>query len=133
MTEEWADIDAVLFECVARRGRSNADLTYIIYEADYINRMVYHRAEMETALRKLLGSGLIVETERGFSVTRSGKAVRKAAPRGSVYERMEWIREHVDDRVSGGTDSEWTLSSDAYESALAQYRSEMRAAIKPKR
>ena len=88
VTDDWNSVDVVLLDCIARRGTRGADLKCMFYEADYINRMVYHRAEMESALQKLLGAGLARKTEDGFAIAGSGGEPLPGKRQGSSDPHM---------------------------------------------
>jgi hypothetical protein len=129
MASQWESMDALLLEAIAGRGRRGADLREIIDTADYIDRMVFHSHEIEESLRRLLGAALVTERDLRFKATRSGRDLRKAAPHGSVYDRLKWMRSYLDNRIECVSASTWALDSAAYESALSRYCADMRAAI----
>ena len=104
-------MDALLLEAIACRGRKGADLREIIHTADYIDRMVFHTHEIEASPRRLLGAGLVTERDLRFKATRSGRVVRKAATRGTVYERLKLMRTYLDARVECVSMSEWSVEN----------------------
>ena len=66
----------------------------MFYEADYINRMVYHRAAMESALQKLLGSGLARKTRTG------SRSLDPASPSASLRQaRVDLRADEMDART----------------------------------
>ena len=54
-----------------------------------------------------------------FTITSAGEAVRAAAPSESVYQRMAWTQAYLNRCVECTPSDGWSLSSTAYEAALA--------------
>jgi hypothetical protein len=129
MAANWEGMNALLLECIAGSGKKGADLRKIIHTADYIDRMVFHFHEMDASMRRLVGSALVTLDDHQFKPTPSGREVRSSAPRGSVYDRLKWMRSYLDERIECTLTTDWSLDAGAYESALAGYHADMRAAI----
>lgn len=126
MSTSWESLDALLFECVSGPGKRGADLTRVISTADYLNKMIYHRHEIEGAFRRLLGSNLVTESSLRFTVTKLGASITSKAPRASIYDRLSWISSYLDDNVECIASTSWSLSDADYETALASYRADFR-------
>lgn len=121
MDPAWQTIDAVVLHAIAALGRRGNDLYGIVYEADYANRMVYERQEMEEALQRLIGSGLIVDKAGRFMATPAGRTVYRRTRFRSVHERLRRIVAHLIDHVPCTPTADWNMRTGAYESAVARH------------
>lgn len=106
----WESLDALLLECVSGPGKRGSDLRRVISTADYINKMVYHRHEIEGTFRRLLGSDLVAESGLRFTVTKLGASITSKAPRGSIYDRLSWMSSYLNDNVECIASTSWSLS-----------------------
>jgi hypothetical protein len=130
VTTDWLDADAWFFECVGALMPQGGDLQRVIRLGDYINKAVFNHDEIEGAVRRLSGSGLLDVQDLQFRLTEAGAAIRDLAPKGaSVYERMKWFRQYLRDSVECTEREDWRLSRSAYDKAFQDYQAKMRAAI----
>ena len=130
MTTDWLDSDAWFFECVGALMPRGGDLRRVIGLGNYINKSVFNHGEIEGAVRRLSGSGLLDVDDLHFRLTEAGEAIRAQAPKGAdVYQRMRWFSQYLRNRVECTEREDWRLSRSTYDQAFHDYQAEMRAAI----
>ena len=112
----------MVLHAVAAVGRRGQNLHGIVYEADYSNRMVYHRDEMEGALRRLIGSGLVTDRAGRYRVTRTGRSVYKQTRAKFDDEHRRQILVLLVESVPCTPTTDWSLAAEIYESAVARHR-----------
>jgi hypothetical protein len=129
VSTEWEQTDALLLECVGGLSPAGGDLGRVIGIADYIDRFVFKREEIEGGMQRLLGPALIEESELRFRLTPEGQALRDRAPQGPTFDRIAWFRSYLREGIRCTPTTEWTLTTEQFDAALASYQAEMRAAI----
>ena len=121
VSTEWEQTDALLLECVGGLSPAGGDLGRVIGIADYIDRFVFKRDEIEGGVQRLLGAVLTEETELRFRLTPEGQ--------GPTFDRIAWFRSCLRERLRCTPTTEWTRTTEQFDDALASYQAEMRAAI----
>ena len=125
---DWNDRDAWLLVALAQAGGGR--LCNFFFRADAINKDVPTLAELDGALRRFIGAGLVEQTDNGFSLTRAGRRMYRSARARSVYDHIDGVRRNL--RSSGPPKElpSWHLDSAEYESELEAYHQEFQRILK---
>lgn len=118
-SDEWETSDAWFTTALAWCRTRRPDLTDVIAAGDVINHSILNRAEIQQAVRRLLGAGLLDLSDDRFVLTRAGRAlVRKRTGRG-----VEQIRS-VLALLAGRPLAEkpWAVSAADIDAAYERYR-----------
>jgi hypothetical protein len=130
VTSEWAKSDAWVAKAIARASAADgAVLSQIIGEVDALNHLIVSRAEVEQAVRRLCGTGLLVVEGKTFRLTADGEAVTGPVE-GGLFSQVRGVLNRLE-RIPV-LESEWKLDDDAYAAAVEEYR-EGRRQFKRKR
>jgi hypothetical protein len=78
-------------ESVGDADSNGIELSRVLGLIDYVNRTVLNHDETERTLRRLLGSGLAVETLDGFRRTTAGQDLHARCPSKFPLDRARWI------------------------------------------
>jgi hypothetical protein len=127
--DAWDNIDALAFESVGDASSDGVEMSRILGFIDYVDRTVLNHAEMERALQRLLGSGLVEETTHGFRRTATGQELHARCPSTFPRDRARWIERFLHDRIVCQPTTNWSLPIAHFTSALAAYHEEMRRLI----
>lgn len=125
MTAPWCWNDAWFLEAVAWAETSSeegAALAEVIAAADVINGAVMGRAEIEGAVHRLTGAGLVELFSRRLTLTARGNALRRPAAGHGTGQRMNWLELQLRRLPLATGDPAWTLSEDEWRTACDGYR-----------
>ncbi len=120
----WCWSDAWFFEAVAwaESADAGADLGQVIAAGDIINHAVLGRDEIDGAVHRLVGAGLVEVVARRFTLTARGHALRRPSERVGVYERMNWLDAQLARLPIADVDVGWTLGEDEWRTACDSYQ-----------
>jgi hypothetical protein len=91
VADTWDILDALALESVGDADSNGIELSRVLGLIDYVNRTVLNHDETERTLRRLLGSGLAVETLDGFRRTTAGQDLHARCPSKFPLDRARWI------------------------------------------
>jgi hypothetical protein len=118
-SDEWESSDAWFATALAWCGSRRPDLTDVIAAGDVINHSILSRAEIQQAVRRLLGAGLLDVSEDRFVLTRAGRAlVRKRT--GQAVEQMRSVQALLASQPL--VETPWSISAADVDSAYERYR-----------
>ena len=129
VADTWDALDALALESVGDAESSGIELSRVLGLIDYVNRTVLNHDETERTLRRLMGSGLVVETRGGFRRTAAGQEVHDRCPSKFSLDRGRWIENHLQQHIQCEAHADWTLPSATFDLALSQYLDEMRRIV----
>ena len=119
-----ANADAWFLEAVAGAGSSGEpSLSRVIAEGDAINKAIFTQREIEEAVNRLTAARVLLVDGDRYLLTQEGSSLRERAPTGSVFDRLDWLREALTEMPSTDA-SAWRLDEQAYLDVIAAYRSE---------
>ena len=75
--------DAWILVAIGGRGE-RVDLSHLLFSADYVNRLIPTRMELEDAINHLGKAGLVTVTEHGFALTPAGSKILADRGAGSI-------------------------------------------------
>lgn len=118
-TSDWEFADAWVLTAVAISQRP-CSLTDLVAAADLINHALLLDAEVDSAFRKLLGSGLLhVTADLRFDLTPEGTALVDGR-HGSLFAQIDSVLSLLDSVPP--RDEEFALPSGAMHAAVDAYR-----------
>ena len=128
MTLQWSCSDSWVAAAIAWASASGeVNLYRIILGVDGLNKVLITRTELEQAVRRLCGAGLLAVEGETFRLTAAGEALTASDEGGhagasipTIFTRLE--RLPVAER-------EWNLDNELYEVAVAAHREQLRANI----
>ena len=129
MTDGWGHLDALALESVGEAASEGVTLSRVIGLIDYVDRTVLNHHEAERTLRRLLGSGLVDELRGLFRRTAAGEGIHNSCPSASPREKVRCLQNHLSTTVRCTPSVEWSLTRDAFDSAVREYHEEVRRAI----
>jgi hypothetical protein len=122
MTSQWSNSDVWVAGAIAwASARDEVDLSRVIGAVDGLNKVRITRAELEQAIRRLCGAGLLVVEGETFRLTVAGEALTAHVP------GARWpfgIRARLDQVPLA--EAEWNLDDQVYEAAVTAYRERFR-------
>jgi hypothetical protein len=111
--------DAWFATALAWCGTRKPDLTDVIAAGDVINHSILNRAEIQQAVRRLRGAGLLDLSGDRFVLTRAGRGLlRKRSGRG--VEQMRSVLTLLASRPL--TQTPWAINSAEVDAAYQRYR-----------
>ena len=76
MTSQWSNSDVWVAGAIAwANARDEVDLSRVIGAVDCLNKVLITRAELEQAIRRLCGAGLLTVEGDTFRLTAAGEAL----------------------------------------------------------
>lgn len=131
---QWTRADAWVLSAVRVSGSVEhpASLFDLVAACDAVNQLIASRQEIEHAISLLLGAELVTVDERGFAVTREGRAVVAEAGKAALGKgrgraqheaRIEALLTLL--QLVPPTPVPWALDPRAYEAACLEYRHTM--------
>lgn len=116
----WDFSDAWFLTAVGINGRRPKSLDRVIATADALNHSILTHAEVQQAVRRLNGGGLLqVEPDGRFAVTAQGRDL-VAKRRGSFFEQTGSVLRLLEDLPISETD--WSIEPSAVQTAFETYR-----------
>jgi hypothetical protein len=133
MGHDWRRSDAWIFVAVvmangAGRHRRAADsrrpegvrLADVLSMADHLNRELPGRAEVEEAVRRLVGAGLVSVSDGWFRVTAAGEHLWRNRPRVGIGGAVDTVFGALNRRELEAV-ADWTLDEDEHAAAILEY------------
>ena len=131
--EDWRRSDAWIFVAVvmangAGRHRRAVDsrrpegvrLADVLSMADHLNRALPARHEVEAAVRRLAGAGLVSVNDGWFRVTAAGEHLWRNRPRGGISGAVDTVFGALSRRAPD-TLTDWTLDEEEHAAAILEY------------
>lgn len=128
----WHWNDAWIFVAVViadrtRRDRAAAGLPLagavladVLSAAGFLRNAVPTRAEVEAAVRRLAGAGLITAEDGEFAVAPAGERLWRTRPFSGLSAAVDTLL-GVLNRASAPGQSDWTLDESSYTAAVREY------------
>ncbi|GAA4716979.1 hypothetical protein [Phytohabitans rumicis] len=127
---DWARSDAWIFVSVVIGGGSGrhlrspntrrpegVPLAEVLATAEHLHQSIPGRDEVETAIRRLLGAGLVSVTEGFFRLTPTGETLWRTRPRSGLSSTVDTMLGILNRSRQPGT-ATWSLSEDDYGAAV---------------
>jgi hypothetical protein len=128
---EWFEIWILVALLMAAKGRgTGVSLARLIATADFINHAIITREELEVGLGRLIDTGYVSKSPRGFRATRRAVSMwsKSAAKRSYVHTAWRAVEEAVGERPgprsAPKTARQKIVSKSDYAFALKEYRTQ---------
>ncbi|MFF5172121.1 hypothetical protein ACFY3U_05745 [Micromonospora sp. NPDC000089] len=129
----WRWADAWIFVSLviasgAGRHRRAADtrrpegvrLADVISTADHLNQAIPERDEVESAVRRLAGAGLISVTDGWFRITPDGERLWRTRPNAGLATTVDTVQGALVRRHAPGS-ADWQLADEEHAKAVQEY------------
>jgi hypothetical protein len=129
----WERSDAWLFVSVVIGGGSGrhlrspttrrpegVPLAEVLATAEHLNQVIPEREELETAVQRLAGAGLITVTDGFFRVLPRGEKLWRTRPRTGISTAVDTILGALNKAQDPGSSS-WSLTEQEYSAAVREY------------
>ena len=125
--DAWIFVSLVIASGAGRHRRSPSTrrpegvrLTDVLSTADHLNRSIPQRQDVEAAVRRLAGAGLISVTDGWFRLTSAGERLWRTRPRGGFTTTVNVIHGVLSRQHTPGT-ADWVLADDEHAAAVHEY------------
>lgn len=126
-TDAWIFVSLVIASGAGRHRRAPATrrpegvrLADVLSTADHLNHSIPGRHDVEAAVRRLVGSGLVTVTDGWFRITQAGERLWRTRPYGRLTTTVDTMHSVLTRRHSPGT-SEWALDEEEHAAAVQEY------------
>ena len=126
--DAWIFVSTVIAERLERDRAmhaalpvTGATLADVLAAADFLHHSVPSRAELEEAVRRLAGAGLLTVDDDLVEVAPAGEQLWRTRPFSGLSSAVMTLQAQLN-RASTPGDSGWTLDEQTYHTALREYR-----------
>ncbi|MDR7278122.1 hypothetical protein [Catenuloplanes atrovinosus] len=132
----WSWTDAWIFVAVVIADRTERDrasaiglpaagatLADVLSAADFLHRSLPQRAEVETALQRLSGAGLILIEDDLFQVAPAGEHLWRTRPFSGLSAAVDTLQAQLNRNSTPGAIDAWTLEARDYAIAVREFSS----------
>ena len=125
--DAWIFVSAVIAERLERDRAlhaalpvTGATLTDLLAAADFLHHSVPGREDLEEAIRRLSGAGLITVEDDMIEVAPAGEQLWRTRPFSGLSSAVMTLQTQLN-RAAVPGDADWTLSEQTYSSAVREY------------
>ncbi|MFV2101106.1 hypothetical protein [Micromonospora sp. LOL_024] len=126
-TDAWIFVSLVIASGAGRHRRSpttrrpeGVRLTDVLSTADHLDRSIPERLDVEKAIRRLLGAGLVDVTDGWFRLTPNGEHLWRSRPSAGLATTVDTVQGVLSRRTTPGT-AEWHLDEADHAAAVQEY------------
>jgi len=126
-TDAWIFVAVVMANGAGRHHRAadtrrpeGVRLADVLSMADHLNRALPARQEVEAAVRRLAGAGLVSVNDGWFRVTAAGEHLWRNRPRVGITGAVDTVFGALT-RRSLDTVTDWTLGEEEHAAAILEY------------
>jgi formylglycine-generating enzyme required for sulfatase activity len=126
-SDAWIFVSAVIAERLERDRAlhaalpvTGASLADVLAAADFLHQSVPSREELEEALRRLAGAGLLTIDDDLVVVAPAGEQLWRTRPFSGLSSAVVTLQTQLN-RWSTPGDSDWRLDEQAYAAAVREY------------
>ncbi|SBT44609.1 hypothetical protein [Micromonospora auratinigra] len=126
-TDAWIFVSLVIASGAGRHRRSattrrpeGVRLADVLSTADHLNRAIPEREDVESAVRRLVGAGLVSVSDGWFRITEDGERLWRSRPRAGVGTMVDTVQGVLVRRHTPG-ESDWRLHEDDHAAAVQEY------------
>jgi hypothetical protein len=126
-SDAWIFVALVIAGGAGRHRRSPSTrrpegvrLADVLSTADHLHRSLPDRQEIETAVRRLAGAGLITVTDGWFRLTPAGEHAWRTRPHGGFGTAVETMHGVLSRRLTPGA-IDWDLDEDEHAAAVHEF------------
>lgn len=125
--DAWIFVSLVIAGGAGRHRRSASTrrpegvrLADVLSTADHLNRSIPDRHDVQAAVRRLAGAGLISVTDGWFRVTAAGEHLWRTRPRSGLTTTVDIVHGVLSRRHAPGA-ADWALDDDEHAAAVHEY------------
>jgi formylglycine-generating enzyme required for sulfatase activity len=125
--DAWIFVSAVIAERLERDRAlhaalpvTGASLADVLAAADFLNHSVPSRAELEDAVRRLAGAGLLRVDDDLVEVAPAGEHLWRTRPFSGLSSAVVALQTQLN-RSSAPGNADWTLDEHTYAAAVREY------------
>jgi hypothetical protein len=125
--DAWIFVSAVIAERLERDRAlhaalpmTGAGLADVLAAADFLHHSVPSRAELEEAVRRLAGAGLIVVEDDLVEVAPAGEQLWRSRPFSGLSSAVMTLQAQLNRAAEPG-DADWSLDEQTYNAAVREY------------
>ncbi|MEV4202397.1 hypothetical protein [Micromonospora globbae] len=126
-SDAWIFVSLVIASGAGRHRRSPSSrrpegvrLADVLSTADHLNRAIPQRQEVEAAVRRLVGAGLVSVSDGWFRITAEGERLWRSRPSARMSTTVDTVQGVLSRRHTPGT-ADWTLDEADHAAAVQEY------------
>ena len=126
-SDAWIFVAVVMANGAGRHRRSVSSrrpegvrLTEVLSMADHLNHALPGRTEVETAVRRLAGAGLVYVTDGWYRVTAAGEHLWRNRPRAGLSGAVDTVYSVLSRRQEPPA-VDWSLAEEEHAAAVLEY------------
>lgn len=126
-SDAWIFVSLVIAGGAGRHRRAASTrrpegvrLADVLSTANHLKKAIPDRDEVETAVRRLAGAGLVSVADGWFQVTPTGERLWRTRPHGGFGTAVDTVHGVLTRRHTPGH-ADWTLAEDEHATAVREY------------
>lgn len=126
-TDAWIFVSVVIASGAGRHRRAvdtrrpeGVRLADVISTADHLNQAIPERQDVEAAVRRLAGAGLVSVSDGWFRITPDGERLWRTRPSAGVGTTVDTVQGVLVRRHTPGS-AEWHLDEEDHAAAVQEY------------
>ncbi|SCL23727.1 hypothetical protein [Micromonospora inyonensis] len=126
-SDAWIFVALVIASGAGRHRRAPSSrrpegvrLTDVLSTADHLNQAIPQRHEVETAVRRLAGAGLVSVTDGWFRITPAGEQLWRTRPAAGLSTAVDTVQTALGRRHAPGQ-ADWVLPEEEHAAAVHEY------------
>lgn len=126
-TDAWIFVSLVIASGAGRSHRAPSTrrpegvrLADVLTTADHLNRSIPGRQDVEAAVRRLIGAGLVTVSDGWFRITQAGERLWRTRPYGRLSTTVDTMHSVLTRRHEPGC-AEWALDEAEHAAAVLEY------------
>ncbi|MFG1882174.1 hypothetical protein [Micromonospora sp. NPDC049102] len=126
-SDAWIFVSLVIASGAGRHRRSATSrrpegvrLTDVLSTADHLNHAIPERHEVEAAVQRLVGAGLVTVADGWFRITTEGEQLWRSRPRAGVATMVDTVQGVLSRRHAPGS-ADWILEEADHAAAVQEY------------
>lgn len=126
-TDAWIFVSLVIASGAGRHRRSASTrrpegvrLTDVLSTADHLNQAIPERHEVEAAVRRLVGAGLVRVADGWFGITPDGERLWRTRPSAGLATTVDTVQGALTRQHPPGS-SDWSLDEEDHAAAVQEY------------
>jgi hypothetical protein len=126
--DAWIFVSAVIAERLERDRAAHAalpitgaSLADLLAAADFLHHSVPSRAELEEAMRRLAGAGLLTVEDDLIEVAPAGEQLWRTRPFSGLSSAVMTLQAQLNRASRPGDEADWTLDEQTYNTAVREY------------
>lgn len=126
-SDAWIFVSLVIASGAGRHRRSattrrpeGVRLADVLSTADHLNNSIPEREEVEGAVRRLAGAGLVSVSDGWFRITPDGERLWRTRPSAGLATTVDTVQGVLSRRHTPGA-ADWSLDEDDHAAAVQEY------------